>query len=97
VPHISKCCSASAQDLLQPRAVELGLRESPEGAIEVPGLREVEVCSLEDCLGLLQLGDRNRCALQAQLTVATAHRATEVGVNALLWQASRFVISVRMR
>jgi len=52
---------ASAQDLLQPRAVELALRESPEGAIEVPGLREVEVCSLEDCLGLLQLGDRNRC------------------------------------
>ena len=41
--------------------MELALRESPEGAIEVPGLREVEVCSLEDCLGLLQLGDRNRC------------------------------------
>ena len=51
------------QDLLQPRAVELTLRESPEGAIEVPGLREVEVCSLEDCLGLLQLGDRNRFEL----------------------------------
>ena len=41
--------------------MELALRESPEGAIEVPGLREVEVTSLEDCLGLLQLGDRNRC------------------------------------
>ena len=54
----NSCCAV--QDLLQPRAVELTLREGPEGAIEVPGLREVEVCSLEDCLGLLQLGDRNR-------------------------------------
>ena len=64
-PNPSSNCTT--QDLLQPRAVELALRESPEGALEVPGLREVEVCSLEDCLGLLQLGDRNRCSSTSYL------------------------------
>ena len=52
------------QDLLQPiGSSDLALRDTAEGGVEVAGLRELEVRSLEDCLGLLQLGDRNRCAM----------------------------------
>ena len=50
------------QDLLAPATGDLPLRETSEGGFEVLGLQQVEVRSLEDCLGLLQLGDRNRCA-----------------------------------
>jgi kinesin family protein 5 len=48
------------QDLLRPGSGDsLPIREG-EGGVCVPGLRQEEVASLEDCLRLLQLGDRNR-------------------------------------
>lgn len=49
------------QDLLQPKSGDLALRESAEEGVYVPGLKEVLVTRLEDCLELLKLGERNRC------------------------------------
>lgn len=49
------------QDLLSPETGDnLPIREGEGGAVHVPGLRQVEVKNLDDCLRLLQLGDRNR-------------------------------------
>jgi Kinesin motor domain len=48
------------QDLLQPKSMDLQLRESPEEGVYVAGLNEVLVTRLEDCLELLKLGERNR-------------------------------------
>lgn len=48
------------QDLLQPKSMDLQLRESPEEGVYVAGLKEVLVTRLEDCLELLKLGERNR-------------------------------------
>ena len=48
------------QDLLQPKSVDLQLRESPGEGVYVAGLKEVLVTRLEDCLELLKLGERNR-------------------------------------
>lgn len=49
------------QDLLKPESGDnLTLRETEKGHVYVPDLSEVEVQSLDDCLRLLQLGERNR-------------------------------------
>lgn len=50
-----------AQDLLNPKAGDLQLRENAEDGVHVPGMKEVLVTRLEDCLELLKVGERNRC------------------------------------
>ncbi|CAL8470663.1 g10205 [Coccomyxa elongata] len=47
------------QDLLQPQNNDLQIREGEDGVF-VAGVHEVEVEKVEDCLHLLQVGDRNR-------------------------------------
>ena len=47
------------QDLLQPQNSDLLIREGDAGVF-VAGVHEVEVGSVEDCLHLLQIGERNR-------------------------------------
>jgi len=49
------------QDLLRPETGDnLAIRETGDGRVCVPDLSEIEVTSLDDCLRLLQLGERNR-------------------------------------
>ena len=48
------------QDLLRPENENLQIRESETGVF-VAGVHEKEVKGMEDCLHLLQLGERNRC------------------------------------
>ena len=49
------------QDLLRPETGDnLAIRETGDGRVCVPELSEIEVTSLDDCLRLLQLGERNR-------------------------------------
>ena len=48
------------QDLLRPENNDLQIREG-EAGVYVAGVHEAEVASMEACLHLLQLGDRNRC------------------------------------
>ncbi|KAK9904052.1 hypothetical protein WJX75_003480 [Coccomyxa subellipsoidea] len=47
------------QDLLQPQNNDLQIREGEDGVF-VAGVHEVEVKNMEECLHLLQVGDRNR-------------------------------------
>ncbi|KAK9830355.1 hypothetical protein WJX72_011239 [[Myrmecia] bisecta] len=47
------------QDLLRPENENLQIRESENGVF-VAGVQEVEVKGMQDCLHLLQIGDRNR-------------------------------------
>ncbi len=47
------------QDLLRPENENLQIRESDTGVF-VAGVHETEVKGMEDCLHLLQLGERNR-------------------------------------
>ncbi|RMZ57100.1 hypothetical protein APUTEX25_002332 [Auxenochlorella protothecoides] len=47
------------QDLLAPESENLQIREG-EAGVFIAGVRQVEVRRLEDCLELLQAGDRNR-------------------------------------
>ncbi len=47
------------QDLLQPQNENMQIREGANGNF-VEGVHETEVRSTEDCLRLLQMGDRNR-------------------------------------
>ncbi|KAK9845464.1 hypothetical protein WJX81_007142 [Elliptochloris bilobata] len=47
------------QDLLRPENNDLQIREGDAG-VYVAGVHEAEVAGMEDCLHLLQLGDRNR-------------------------------------
>ncbi|KAK9853102.1 hypothetical protein WJX84_005315 [Apatococcus fuscideae] len=47
------------QDLLQPQNENMQIREGANGVF-VEGVHETEVRSTEDCLRLLQMGDRNR-------------------------------------
>jgi hypothetical protein len=59
------------QDLLRPEAGDnLTVRECRRGQVTVPELSEMAVTCLDDCLRLIQLGDRNRTvaftALNAQ-------------------------------
>ena len=49
----------AAQDLLRPENENLQIRESDTGVF-VAGVHETEVKGMEDCLHLLQLGERNR-------------------------------------
>jgi kinesin family protein 5 len=51
------------QDLLQPQNNDLQIREGEDGVF-VAGVHEVEVKTMEDCLHLLQVGERNRHARQ---------------------------------
>lgn len=51
--------SVLLQDLLQPQNSDLLIREGDSGVF-VAGVHEVEVGSMEDCLHLLQVGERNR-------------------------------------
>ncbi len=54
-------CFVAVQDLLQPQNNDLQIREGEDGVF-VAGVHEVEVKNMEDCLHLLQIGDRNRRA-----------------------------------
>lgn len=58
----SRLSSVVLQDLLQPQNSDLQIREGENGVF-VAGVHEVEVNGTEDCLHLLQVGDRNRCTL----------------------------------
>ena len=51
--------SAILQDLLRPENENLQIRESDTGVF-VAGVHETEVKGMEECLHLLQLGERNR-------------------------------------
>ena len=48
------------QDLIQPQNSDLQIRENENG-VYVAGVSEREVSSMDDCLNLLHIGDRNRC------------------------------------
>ena len=49
------------QDLLKPETGDnLNIREGKQGNVHVPQLSEMVVTCLDDCLRLIQLGDRNR-------------------------------------
>ena len=50
------------QDLIQPQNGDLQIRENENG-VYVAGVSEREVSSMDDCLNLLHIGDRNRCRL----------------------------------
>ena len=54
------------QDLLEPQNADLQIREGESGVF-VAGVHEVEVESMERCLKLLHLGNRNRRAQQPLL------------------------------
>jgi len=60
----SRLSFVALQDLLQPQNSDLQIREGESGVF-VAGVHEVEVNCTEDCLHLLQVGDRNRCTLKA--------------------------------
>ena len=47
------------QDLIQPQNSDLQIRENENG-VYVAGVSEREVSSMDDCLNLLHIGDRNR-------------------------------------
>lgn len=51
--------SAVVQDLIQPQNSDLQIRENENG-VYVAGVTEREVNSMDDCLNLLHVGDRNR-------------------------------------
>ncbi|GAB4821469.1 hypothetical protein N2152v2_008515 [Parachlorella kessleri] len=57
-------------DLLRPESENLQIRESEGGGVFVSGVQQVEVQSIEQCLHLLQLGDRNRATA---FTALNAH------------------------
>jgi len=54
------------QDLLRPESENLSIREN-EGGVFISGVQEVQVKKMEDCLQLLQLGERNRAFAFTQL------------------------------
>jgi len=59
------------QDLLKPETGDnLSIREGKKGRVYVPELSETVVTCLDDCLRLLQLGDRNR---SVAFTALNAH------------------------
>ena len=68
------------QDLLQPQNSDLLIREGDSGVF-VAGVHEVEVGSMEDCLRLLQIGERNR--LEPQLQLLWQHCLTAVALPLL--------------
>lgn len=47
------------QDLIQPQNSDLQIRENENG-VYMAGVSEREVASMDDCLNLLHVGDRNR-------------------------------------
>lgn len=59
------------QDLLHPDSENLQIREAETGVF-VNGVREVEVRSLEDCLELIQAGDKNRATAFTALNAASS-------------------------
>ena len=61
-----------AQDLLQPQNENMQIREGANGVF-VEGVHETEVRSTEDCLRLLQMGDRNRYSSACCLWAARQH------------------------
>lgn len=59
------------QDLLKPETGDnLSIREGKQGHVYVPELSEMVVTCLDDCLRLIQLGDRNR---NVAFTALNAH------------------------
>lgn len=64
-----------AQDLLRPENNDLQIREG-EAGVYVAGVHEAEVTSMEACLHLLQLGDRNRCGSPLKPPSAQQHAET---------------------
>ena len=67
----------NGQDLLQPQNSDLLIREGDNGVF-VAGVHEVEVGSMEDCLHLLQIGERNRsepgCSPESPLDSNFCHK-----------------------
>lgn len=68
------------QDLLRPESENLQIRESEGGGVYVAGVCEREVASIEQCLALLQQGDRNRTTA---FTALNAHSSRSHGVMML--------------
>ena len=60
---VLQMCLCVLQDLLRPENENLQIRESDTGVF-VAGVHETEVKGMEDCLHLLQLGERNRYSNQ---------------------------------
>ena len=59
---MAACCAKGwwcMQDLIQPQNSDLQIRENENG-VYVAGVSEREVSSMDDCLNLLHIGDRNR-------------------------------------
>lgn len=66
------------QDLLCPENGEnLAIREDTTGSVHVPGLTAARVTSLQDCLHLMQMGNRNRKVAFTSLN-ATSSRSHAV-------------------
>lgn len=68
------------QDLLRPESENLQIREAEGGGVYVAGVCEREVASIEQCLALLQQGDRNRTTA---FTALNAHSSRSHAVMML--------------
>ena len=69
------------QDLLRPENENLQIREGESGVF-VAGVHEVEVKGMEDCLHLLQLGERNRWVPALSIEKGTQRTMGSVGREA---------------
>lgn len=63
--------------MLRPENENLQIRESDTGVF-VAGVHETEVKGMEDCLHLLQLGERNRCTdrMPKHVPLQSAHTSS---------------------
>ena len=68
--HANATKPSVLQDLLRPENENLQIRESETGVF-VAGVHEKEVKGMEDCLHLLQLGERNRCCAVCSFLLPT--------------------------
>eukprot|EP00887_Chlorella_sp_A99_P003331 scaffold26.g3331.t1 len=60
------------QDLLRPDSDNLQIREREQGGVFVSGVCQKEVASIEQCLALLQQGDRNRTTAFTALNASSS-------------------------
>ena len=75
------------QDLLHPEAGDnLPIRELADGTVKVQGLRQVQIKSVEECLSMLQLGNRNRTVA---FTALNAHSSRSHAVLMIRVEQSR--------
>ena len=60
------------QDLLRPESENLQIRENERGGVFVGGVAQREVTTIEQCLALLQQGDRNRTTAFTALNASSS-------------------------